>query len=94
MSLNPLCPMMSKIARSTRTSVSGPKGIVSSTFETFVPMVWRYLSSYSSFTNRRTSDVFPTELSPTSATFDFIRFVSGMPAAPRHPLSALIWIAW
>ena len=78
--------MMSKIARSTSTSESGPYGTVSSIFVTFVPTVWRYLSSYSSRTNRRIRDVFPTELSPTSATFAFIFFTSVMEGARRIPL--------
>src|SRR5437773_349882 len=86
MSLNPCCPMMSKIARSTSTSVAGPYGTVISTFDTFVPTVWRYLSSYSSRTNLRIREVFPTELSPTRATFDFIRLTSGIEGPLAIPL--------
>src|SRR3989442_14169312 len=73
--------MMSQIVMSTFRGPS-PVGLgnASSFFDTFVPRVWMYLSSKSSRTKRRISEVLPTAASPTRHIFIFIRRTSmGLP---------------
>src|SRR5216684_4701616 len=83
--------MKSQTARWIWSSPRPGNRNVSSFFEVLTPRVVMYRSSNSSFTKRRTSEVFPTLCSPTRHTFVLSRLVQVI-GSQGHPASRYLMV--